>query len=53
MKEMEKALWEYRRAEGARQIFETMELLNTAKIYWKDTAYVERESDGLPQPFSI
>lgn len=49
LKEMEKALWEYRRAEGARQIFETMDLLNTAKIYWKDTAYVERESDGLPQ----
>ncbi len=49
LKEMEKALREYRRAEGARQIFETMELLDTAKIYWKDTAYVERESNGLPQ----
>ena len=49
LKEMEKALREYRRAEGARQIFEAMELLNTAKIYWKDTAYVERESDRLPQ----
>ena len=49
LKEMEKALRKYRRTEGAKQIFETMELLNTAKIYWKDMAYVERESDGLPQ----
>lgn len=49
LQEMENALREYRRAEGAKQIFETMELLNTEKIYWKDTAYVERESDGLPQ----
>ena len=46
---MENALREYRRAEGAKQIFETIELLNTKKIYWKDTTYVERESDGLPQ----
>lgn len=49
LKEMEKALREYRWAEGAKQIFETMDLLNTSKIYWKDMAYVERESDGLPQ----
>ena len=49
LKEMENALREYRRAEGAKQIFETIELLNTKKIYWKDTTYVERESDGLPQ----
>ena len=46
---MENALREYRREEGAKQIFETMELLNMKKNYWKDTAYVERERDGLPQ----
>ncbi len=49
LKEMEKALREYRRAQGARQIFETMEFLHTEKIYWKDRVYVERESDRLPQ----
>ena len=51
-KEQEKmveALQEYGKAEAAKQIFESMEQLNPSKIYWKDSAYVERESGGLPQ----
>ena len=47
--EMAKALQGFGQAGGSEKIFDSMELLNTPQIYWRDTAYAKGDNDGLPQ----